>query len=567
MKKIFVLVSLMFIIAFAGCSGKTEAKKTTDSEIAKKYAPENTVAMLRFSSAQKLFTTFGAGPDKFMGEPVPADRSEVIEVLGFDPMNPAEFDKAGLDINREFGIVVSGLKIKGNEGEETSADIDILFPVTDGQNAYARLKEVINSKKDETTTVTEENGMLIIVKSEEPEVKVTVKNDADYLVFRMAFNSASTAQNVFEKTKKLADTPNYKETASSVELGSDIGFYIDFKNLILNNEEALKELSLNPIMGENNIKSLEYMKYYRGVGFSVDLEKSDFAIDMSAFIDANNPFSKMIENVKADRSVVLGMNKNPALLFSAFLNASEYMSFILETLPLESKQSYEQELLNIKNQTGIDLQTELIDRLAGSISLGMYDGSTINMMNYNTVLNFNVKDPAAFIATLEKIGPKANMTKADPAQTFTDIEIGGNVSVYSVNIQMMMAYIVIEGDNVSLCTSKEMAAGAMNKKDKPFTDNMDGALKKQLENDQSCLYLDINETYIAAKSIYQFFVGISGGESIIDAKTDAFAGKFDYLYAGGAWKGEKAESRFVLKTKFSKPFFIALQEEMAKLKQ
>jgi len=96
---------------------------------------------------------------------------------------------------------------------------------------------------------------------------------------------------------------------------------------------------------------------------------------------------------------------------------------------------------------------------------------------------------------------------------------------------------------------------------------MDGALKKQLENDQSCLYLDINETYIAAKSIYQFFVGISGGESIIDAKTDAFAGKFDYLYAGGAWKGEKAESRFVLKTKFSKPFFIALQEEMAKLKQ
>ncbi|MGD9708067.1 MAG: hypothetical protein AB7V07_10440, partial [Candidatus Delongbacteria bacterium] len=121
--------------------------------------------------------------------------------------------------------------------------------------------------------------------------------------------------------------------------------------------------------------------------------------------------------------------------------------------------------------------------------------------------------------------------------------------------------------NVSICTSKEMAAGALNKKDKPFTDNIDGELKKQLQNDQSCLYLDIDETYIAAKSIYQFVVGISGGESIIDAKTDAFAGKFDYLYAGGEWKGEKAESEFVIKTRFSKPFFIALQEEMAKLKK
>ncbi|HXK49981.1 MAG TPA: hypothetical protein PKW56_05905 [Clostridiales bacterium] len=567
MKKIFVLVSLVFIIVFTGCSGKTEAKKTADSDIAKKYAPENTVAMLRFSSAQKLFTTFGAGPDSFMGEPVPADRSEVVEVLGFDPMNPAEYDKAGLDINREFGIVVSGLNIKGNEGEETSADIDILFPVTDGQKAYTRLKEVINSKKDETTTVTEENGMLIIIKSGEEDVKVTVKNDAAYLVFRMAFNSASTAQDVFAAGKKLADNPNYKETASSVNIGSDIGFYIDFKNLFMNNEEALKKLSLNPVFAENNIKSLEYMKYYRGAGFSVDLEKSDFAVNMAAYIDAGNPFQKMIENVKADRSVVLGMKKNPALLFSAFLNASEYMSFILETLPLETKQSYEQELVNIKNQTGIDLKTEIIDQLAGSINLGMYDGSTINMMNYNTVLNFNVKDPGAFIATLEKIGPMANMTKADPAQTFTDIEIGGNVSVYSVNIQMMMAYIVIDGNNVSFCTSKEMAADALNKKDKPFTDNIDGELKKQLENDQSCLYLDIDETYIAAKSIYQFFVGISGGESIIDAKTDAFAGKFDYLYAGGEWKGEKAESRLVLKTRFSKPFFIALQEEIAKLKQ
>jgi hypothetical protein len=313
------------------------------------------------------------------------------------------------------------------------------------------------------------------------------------------------------------------------------------------------------------MKGIEYLKFYRGAGACIDLEKSDFAVKMAAFIDAENPFKKLFANIKTDRSVMLGFEKNPAILFSAVINASEYLKFMMETLPFESKQGFDQELENIKNQVGVDLKEEVIEQLAGSINFGMYDGSTINMMNYNTILNFNVKDPAAFTETLEKIGPMANMTSIVPEEAFAGIKIGNDVSVYSISIQMMLAYIVIDGNNVSLCTSKDVASQALNKKSKSFTEKLDGDLKNKLNKEQNYFYLNIAETYVAAKTIYQFFIAMSGGENELDQKADAFIKNFDYVYAGGSYLGEKAESDFVVKTKFTKPFFIALQEEKAKL--
>ncbi len=566
MKKLVAFATAAIMLLIIACSGTESVKKTAESEIAKKYAPENSVAMLRFSSIEKLFSTFGVGPDKILGEPVPEDRSEIIETLGFDPMNPAEYEKAGFDTKREFGLVLSNLKIDGEYGENTSADIDILFPVTQNSGAFNFIKERINSQKDEITVVTEENGILFVKHPDEEDVVLSIKADSDYLVFHLAVNSQTTAQTVFEKNSKLASAPNYKEIASSVDMGTDIGIYFDFKSFFSKNGEALQNLTVNPMFGESEMKSVEYLKYYRGAGASIDLGKSDLVVNMAAYMDAENPFKKMMENIKSDRSVVLGMEKDPAVLLSVMINASEYLNFLLETLPLESKQSFDQELENIKNQMGIDLKKEVIDQLAGSINFGMYDGSTINMMNYNTILNFNVKDPAAFTATLEKVGPMANMSKVDPAEAFSGIETG-NITVFSINVQMMMAYIVIDGDNVSFCTTKDIASGAMNKKGKSFTEKLNADLKKKLADDQNYFYIDIDETYIAAKSIYQFVIGMSGGENVLDEKVDTMVKNFEYLYVGGTYKGEKAASELIFKTKFTKPFFIALQEEIAKIKK
>ncbi len=569
MKRSVAIATMAVILFLAGCSGSEPVKKTTDSEIAKKYAPESTILMLRVSSIGKLFKTFGAGPDTFMGEPVPSDRSEIVQAIGFDPMNIAEYSKAGFNTEKEFAILLSGLIIEGESAEETSADIDILLPVTDGSKAYSYIKERITSKKSDTTVITEENGTLFIKDSGEEKAVISIKSDAEYMNFHIALNSSRTAGSVFEASAKLSGAANYKEVASAVSMGSDIAFYIDLGSLMLNNGDAFRKLSVDPVFGSADLSSVEYLKYYRGAGAAADLSSSDLIISVAAFINRDNPFKKMIENIKTDKSVILGMEKNPAILLAVMINASEYLNFMLNTLPFESRQSFDQALADIKSEVGIDLKEEVIDQLAGSVNFGMYDGATINMMNYNTVLNFNVKDPSAFAKTLEKAAETTGMSfsKVDPEQAFPGTASGKNITAYSLNFQMLMAYIIIDEDNVSLCTSNEIAAMALNKKDTPFTEKLEKGLKKKLTGDQNYFYMNIGDTYTAAKSIYQFFSAMSGSESGIDAKTDAFVGKFEYVYAGGNYSGEKAESELIIKTKFNKPFFIALQEELAKLKQ
>jgi len=568
MKKLLIVCMAVFLLFGTGCSKKDEVKITAGSIIAEKYAPENSMAVLRFSSIDKLFTSLDIKPESVMGEPTAEDRTEMIKFLGFDPLNLAEYEKIGLDTKKEFAWVLSDLIVDAAEVEKTQANIGFLVPVKDKSNAFNFIKERINANKTDDFTVSEENGMIIVKSTEYQYVSVTIKADSEYMVFDFAMNSKESADLFFTSAKHLADSPNYKEVKNSMNLNSDIGFYMDFKSIMAKNEKSLQDITYNPLFAQNELKSIDFLKYYRGFGVSTDLSKTDLKVEAVSFIDSANPINKIIQNVKLDKSVILGIEKKPAMLIALMANAGEYLEFYLKSAPDNVKVEFEKSIAKIDSSWGIDFKKEIVDQLAGSINLGIFDGTSINLTQYNTVLNFNVKRPAEFIQLLEKTKQMSGIMPVEKNQyeELFQLKPGDDIAVYSVYMGMMPGYILIDKDRVSAVTTKDYISYIAAKKNPSFIEKMeDKEIADKLKNDQNYFYLDVAETYIATKTIYQFFAGMSGQESILDAKIDAFVNNFNYVYAGGNYAGEKASGEFIIKTKFKKPFFSALQEEITKL--
>ena len=575
--KLFILVLALFVLF--GCfesKGKIEKKSFSDSQIALNYAPENSIALWKFSSIDKLFKTFAVTDSSIFGEATTSkeDLSEMENVLGFNPLILADYEKIGIDTGKEFGFVLTDLIVNETEESKTQANFGILFPIKANVNAYDFFKEKIFAKKSEEFTPTEVGNIITIKSSKDEEVLVTVSHDDSYLIFNISINMNGTVKKFIDKNTKLGAVANYKEVNSSVDLGEDIAFYLDFKELLKNNDNLFESLN-NQFQAQAGVSKLGYgstepLKYYRGIGATLDLDSSDLIADLVGFVDEASPFLAIMQNSKSDKSVMLNFEQKPAILMAILVNFEKYIEFMLDTMPQETKAEFDKALLDTKTNMGIDLDQELIKQLAGSFNFGIYDANTINMMNYNTVINFNVKSPEEFIKTLEKTTSLGLMAMdeqglIDAVGTENKSLVTG-VKAYSVSLGMMMEYVILKGDNVSIVSGKPTLIQMLqSNSSKSFTNKLDGEIAVKLNEDDNFFYLDIVEAYKITKTVFGIISGMTGGENQIDAKTDAFVKNFVYLYGQGSLVGEKGTGQYILKTTFNKPFFMALQEEIKKL--
>ncbi|MCK5759969.1 MAG: hypothetical protein KAH33_01665 [Candidatus Delongbacteria bacterium] len=568
-------LGLMLFVLFGCFESKEEMEKKElgNSQIALNYAPENSIAFLKFSSIDKLFKTLAVTETSIFGEEVTSenDMAEFKEILGFNPMILADYDKIGIDTQKEFGFVLTDLIIDKENDSKTQANFGILFPIKANVNAYDFFREKIFANKSEEFVPTEVGNIITIKSTKDEEVLVTVSHDQSYLIFNISVNMTGTVKKFIDKNNKLGIATNYKEVQSSIDLGSDIGFYLDFKQLLMNNDDLFASLQNQSGMNQLGINSTEPLKYYRGAGAVMDLESSDLAAEMVAFVDKNSPFLAIMQDAKPDKSVMLSFEQKPAVLLAILLNFDKYIEFLLDNMPKETQAEFDKALVDTKTNMGIDLDKELIKQLAGSFNFGIYDANSINMMNYNAVINFNVKSPDEFIKTLDKTLSLGMMVMDEPALAEAvgaeNKDLVKGIKGYSVSLGMMLGYVIIKDDNVSIVSGKPTLVNLLKGNSaNSFTQKLDSEIAEKLNNDNNYFYLDVDEGYKITKTVFGMIAGMTGGENQIDAKMDAFVKNFVYLYGQGSLTGEKGTGEYILKTRFNKPFFLALQEEIQKLK-
>ena len=562
MKKVIITALSFVMLITVGC-GSSETAKTgqQSSVIAEKYAPQSTIAMVSFSSFENLFSLFEIDHSDLDRQFPMLDRNMITSSLGFDPLSLSEYKRIGFDTGREFGFVVSSLHIEEGSIETSSGSFALLLPVSDNNRFMNYIRERSSFLSQSGLTFSEEGGMMKIGVEGEENILLTIGSDSEYVAVNISLNRTEDAGIFFTNSEKLAQTSFYKEVDEELNMGSDAVLYFDSKKFMDHNAKGIENLAAS------HGGTLDFLRNNRGSAIVADLSSPDLVVSSVGFVEKNNIMHRLNDAID-DKSVITGFEKKPALILALFFNAREYINYILSSLPESSANEFKGQIRTIKNTVGIDVDEEIIDQLAGSFNIGIFDAATINMMQYNLVVNFNIKDREKFIGTIDRFASFANMVKMSE-QEISDFSGGkrgsGKTDAYSVNLGMMIAYLIIEDDKVTLSTNRDLASNVLNKSRKKYIDSIEKEMARNLKTHNNYIYIDFSEAYTAAKTAYSVVAAFTGGGSVFDSNTDRFAQKLKYLYAYSNFDGKMVKAEFIIKTGFQKPFFQSIKEEIGKL--
>jgi hypothetical protein len=560
-KYLGLMLLVVLLAFFTACEkGKTALPKSS-SKIAG-ILPASSKVMLKFSSMDEFYTLFNVQEKSILGNPV-NEINEVVTKIGFNPLDIKQINQLGLDTKGEFGFVLDELNFDEQEVNELPGAV--FFPVKDEKVVEAKMKELY-SKMDVTVngekvnfTVTQENG-ISSVNSGDNDGKVFWTYKENYLFMTFGVDKSDYLTKLLKgEGQKLKDAPNFKNTLKNVSLANSFYAYVDMENIFnQKNLSMLQNLSQQPVQ-HNMEKLLDVYKAYNGLAFAMDLKKSDLEANWVLDIKKDSELKKMFNN-NINRNVLHKMQKNPLLLLTFALNAAEYYKFIKEYFLADQTAQLDQQFAMVKQQFGIDIEKDIIENLGGNFGFGIYDGASINMMNYNSLLSFDLKDPARFSTAL------ANLLKLVPPsqkQMMTESNIGG-VQTYVFNQGMVQIHAGVAGNDFVVALGKPLYEEAIAKKGDALK-NLDGKLQKDMNNSFSYFYLDFTELM----KVYNTFAGMiqAFAKDTVPPQVIEKADNFEYIYADSHFEDNATFGRFVIKTKFKEPFFTAVTKLVEQNKQ
>jgi hypothetical protein len=559
MRKFVVLVMTITLVFAVSCS-KKEREKT--AEIKKggitDLLPENTEFMLRFGSVETVHKYMSTSDTSMFGKPI-KNIEELKGKLGFNPFNVEELRAHGFDPGKEFGVAVADIIVE-EKSDKPNFNGLLVIPVTDGKQAIETIKAGIQ-KQSPGTKVTQEGDMTVFEEATtQTKFYLAVKNTYLFVAVNPKVDAKPFMEAVLAGKSSLTKVKTY--TAAMGKIGSDkeIVAYVNLAKIAEKNLNTLKNLSKESAgaKGAPDISaSLNYLSDYESIGISLDLASPNLNVKSVINMVADSRSLKMLEGLQANKHAVLGVPEHPVLLFSVLMNASEYYKMMTEAMSEDAARNLKTQLEGIKTSFGIDLENEVINNLAGNFNLGIYDGGSITMGNFNTLFTVSVKDDAVLKSVVDKM-----IAKLPPEQqAMISKQKVGDVEAYVVMAGPVQLYIGMKEKNLIIAVGKPMFEKAL-KGDvsSGFVANVaDKELAGKFKEDRNILYLNVAETLKAVKNFEMFLQGLTHGRGIDQNVQDA-VGKFEYVLASSRLEGTSLFADFTIKTKFTEPFFLEVEK-------
>ncbi|MCP4135831.1 MAG: hypothetical protein GY754_32990 [bacterium] len=564
-----VLLALPVILTMSSCADKKQVKKTAPSGAADiaSIIPGETALLVKSSSIATIYKNFSVTGSSVFGQPL-GDISELKNKIGFNPFILAELQANGFDTQKEAGFFMANIGI-GEMGSEPEPVFDLVLfaSVADGQKALERVLKVFRGT-DESFQVSEEEG-LTVIKREGSDIILYITLKDGYIFAGM--NPAGDAKPFMKKllgpasegdpsvkpAPVLAETQIYKEVASKINSKKNIFAFMNMKEFTDKNFDIIKNLMSRAALGggmelQSETPSIAVLKDYRGIGLALDLDSKDFELDVVYTMKKNSKGLDLVKGAEYDKTKILAIKDNPAVLFSFAANAQEYFKYMLSTSPKFRAGMIRQNLEMIKEQFGIDLEKDLLGNLAGNLNAGIFDGTTINMLNYNALLTVNLKDEAKMKELIGKV-----LQTFPPGQIWQG-EIA-NVYTYVYVLGVIQIYVGIKDKNLIVSMGKFMYEKAI--KGDPSTGFLtaikDKKLAEALKGKTDVLYVKVDEVLKALNN----FPPVS--RSLTEQHKAAIR-KFDYLLISRWLEGTTGYGKLLIKTNFSSSFLIGIKNMIQK---
>ncbi len=525
-------------------------------------APEDTEILIRLPSVETLFKHLAVTENSILGQPI-EDLDEARETLGFNPLKLSELRARGLDTSQPFGLLVDSLDLSA-ETEEPSLNGAVFLPVTDAGKAIDALKAMIS--KETPDMKWSKDGDLTVFKGEGGDGMGYMLPKAGHLFIGAApKKDAKPFMQRIAKTKKgLAADDAYEKVAKQMPPRREIFAYVDAAAIVSRNLEAIKKLSresAGETSGPDMTQNLDYLKEWTGAGAGVDFDTKDLIVDSVINVTPGAKSLSVMKDVRFDKGIVMGIKEAPVMLLSFAVNPRQYYDMIMTSLADEKRQAFQNNLEEIKAGFGVDLVSDVIDNLAGNLNLGIYDGLSINMANYNALLSLNLKDGAKMERVIETA-----ISKLPPEQQSMVVKttVGAQESYMISLMGMTQLFLGVKDNNLIVALGKPMyeKALAADMKTGFLTTLKDPHLVDTLKSDAaSIFYLDSQETFKAVKNFSALLQQFSKDPSkpIIDDTVTNAVNQFDYLLSSSQVDGESIFSNLTVKTNFVGSFFQGMQ--------
>ncbi len=516
--------------------------------------PEKTDIFITVPSISDIYRHFSIRRDRIFGNPV-KEISKIEKNLGINPLSIWDLKSIGIDTTRETGFFISGLKIE--KKKKPVMNVFLYLPLSDNQLFMQRIKSAIE-KNAPKVTFTEKDGYTVMGKEGQKD-KIYMIKIKNYLLIGTNTNgdAVPTIKRILSGESNLQKSKQYRDFSSRFKSSGKIYCYADIEGILNNNRDAFKKLYKSlKVYDRNSIEKLmNAYQDYRNAALTLDLENSDFNLDIYYLLKPRAKTLSLFKGIIFNRTSILGIEKNPIFLAILGFNTEQYYKYFMSMMPEIFSKSLKKKFADIRKEYKLDVEKEIIPNLGGNFNLGMYDGKTLNMFNYNALLTLTVKNRRTFEKAIKKI------TKTVPKEMKMREKIAGvNTDVYSMG--MVKIYSAFKGNQFILSPSKPVFEEALRaKKTGGFTKTMkDKKLVASMKKDISMLYINVDEAVLALRNF-----GPMSKLNSPDLQNQIK--KFVYLLISSKIKKTFISGTVIVKTRFNDPFFIGLKKVVDEAKR
>ena len=552
MKKILLALLIVCLLISCKSEGDSSASKREShnpkSELFS-LIPDNTDGVIKFTSLESFLNDIGL---KALSVEAKAEIDEIQKNLGIDPTDEKSLRDNGIDPSKEFAIAVDDIKF---DSVDPSFKLVFMIPVLDYGKVKTSISDAITKERPETK-ITEDNGFTIINMDDMDSPKFYLKESKGYLL--LGFGTSRDVDgklfvDSFVDLKNSIDSKkNFTEISNRVNLSDDIVFFYDFKTNDFSKLATMGNSNGIPSMDE----AIKQIDTYNGMFVTANFSSEDFIVDGVFAVDKGSDAQQIMEGLKFDKLAFKGIELPPLLLLQYSVNPTKYFDFTMKYLDPDMKNEYDKTCDEIKNQFGIDFKSDIVDNLSGSFNLGIFDGASINMMNYNLATTFGIKNRALAEETIGKI----ISSLPDEYSSLIQEQTIEGVKTRVIIAGFTQVYLGVTDDRVVIAPGKFLYEKAIKGAGNGFNDKLSNEVEKIVSGDNQVFYLDFHQLVAALQNFSAMIAQFSGDANYLSKeKVDQYK-KIKYLITYGSADENIFTTNFKVDTSFGKPFFIGMKE-------
>lgn len=564
-KNIFLsgLIGLLILVGYSTSSCSSKDHSETGPVAYLSLLPESLDFLVKIRSVDTVYDHFSVTRETVFGRPV-EDLAEIRRKWGFNPLDAEALRKQGFDTTRELVFAMDNIRFQEGDEDPVFTGL-ILLPVTDAAKASEALTRYLKNSHSEMD-FNEKDGVTYF-EAAGPRIHGGIMERDGYLLMTAEPEEdieSYTASLMTAKTV-LRDKNAFKNVIAKVDPEEEIFIYADINGIVGANMETFRRWSRKAAgeKGPDLLQNLDYLKDYLGAGLSIDLDQSDLLLRGLLGIASDSDALKLMSGVRYNKQTILGVPENPALLFSAAVNVPEYYRIMREAMAPEERRAWEARLDGIRENLGVDLEKEVIPNIAGNLNIGVYDGVSINMTNYNALVTLSIKDEAEMKSVLAQA--YAGLTPEQRSMIATTVV--GETDAYVLTLfGAFQFYIGVKEHNLILSVGKPMFEKAVygGMESGFLTRISDPELIRTLKGERGIFYLNIQEVYQALKN-FLFLVRQFNIQESITADSENALRQFEYLLLSSQVEGAALRGEMEIETRFEQPFFKGVYELSRKI--